>query len=156
MIYKASDGAEYRESDGENTIRLAKQADSLAKRLAKSEAERSIAKLEKRADDELGNMPGDVKVRTSVLKAVDAIEDDEVRKGALELLKAGNTAMSKGTQRLGTSRGLDLDTPSDAEGQLNKLATELSKKEGIDFYEAYDRVAESNPQLAKAAVDGGE
>jgi hypothetical protein len=155
LLYKALDGTEYRASDGEKSASLAKQADDLAKRLAQSEAERSSAVLEKRADSELGSCPGDVKVRAAVLKAVDGITDETLRQGAQELLKAGNAALSKKMVRGGTRNaglGVDDDVQKAAEVELEQKARDLAKEKSIDFYDAYDQVSILEPDLAKRAL----
>jgi hypothetical protein len=151
--YTALDGTEYRKSAGAGTIRLAKQVDEQAKRLAKAESEKATAEFQKRANGELSHLAGSVEVRAEVLKAVEAIEDDGLRKGALETLKAANTMLGKGLERRGTSQvpSPDADT---AEAQLNALAKSYAEEHDVDFYTAYDKVANQRPELAKAAIDG--
>jgi hypothetical protein len=151
--YTALDGTAYRKSAGEATIRLAKQVDEQARRLAKAEGEKATAEFEKRAEGEMGNLPGSTAVRAEVLKAVEAIQDEDVRKGGLELLKAANTAMGSTTKNRGTSLTPAPDAGS-AEAQLNALAKSYAEENDVDFYTAYDKVAKTRPELAKAAIEG--
>lgn len=156
VVYKAADGTEFRKSAGEQTIRIARQHDELAKRLAESEAARSDEVLRKRAESELSALPGDVDVRVALLKAVDSIEDEKAREAATKALKAGNAAMAKSMRRVGTSVAppVDIGGRAAAEAELEKRANELVAKstDGVNYYEAYERVAMSDPDLYARAV----
>ncbi len=91
--YTTMDGIELRKSAGPALITMAKSNDALRKRLDASEGARVQDTLEKRAVDELPNMPGSVAERAALLKAVDAIEDEGSRKASMAALKASNDAM---------------------------------------------------------------
>lgn len=85
-VYKAADGKEY---TGE--------AASLAKRLDEEKADRD---LEKRAK-ELDYLPGDISLRKTVLKSLDAIEDEKEREAAHALLKSKNERAEKAFKAVG-------------------------------------------------------
>lgn len=86
------------------TLKRADGAEALVKAQA---AETAQMRLEKRADEELPNLPGTVQVRAALLKAVDALPE-EVRKGVADALKAGNDAMAAAFAK----RGVDHSTPA--------------------------------------------
>jgi len=152
VLYKALDGTEFRSSDGDRMIRLAKQADENAQRLAKSEFERAEENLAKRAGIDASHLPGDVKVRSALLKAVDSITDEPTRTAVLEAIRAGNSAMAKSGDRIGTREvpGSPGSPSSDLEAKAREY---MAKNAGVDFYTAYDKVATAHPELAKAAVN---
>lgn len=147
VVYTAGDGTEYRKSDDERMIRLAKQADENAK-LAKQQAEElEQERLAKRAAEELPNLPGETPVRAALLKAVDGIEDETTRKAAHEALKAGNAALAKALDTRGHGGGGGVQKgdadPDDPSAQLDQKAAELAKAEGISETDAYVKVLET-------------
>lgn len=158
--YEALDGTVYRKSGGLNIAKMAKQIDDQAKELALSKALTQTAVFEKRAAEELPNLPGDVKVGAAIIKALDGIEDEEIRKGAFDALKAGNDSLSKKFVRSGGSKiapAFSKGSSGDAEDALTAKANELVEKTAgsdnpLDFYAAYDKAAEINPELALRAV----
>ena len=153
VVYTDGNGDDFHKSDDPRLVRMAKERDSDRKRLAKTEALREQDTLEKRADSDLPNLPGDTKVRAAVLKAVDGIEDEELRKAAHESVQAGDKAIKAAFQNLGGAGGGASDA-GDAEAELERLAKERAKKENENYFDAYDVVAKANPELAKRAVDG--
>jgi hypothetical protein len=95
------DGVPYRKSAGPAMIALAKKAKENAEAVAKRDAELELERLEKRATKELGNLPKTAKAKVAVLRAIDAIADEEVRKEAHEMLAAANAAMGEVTKNIG-------------------------------------------------------
>ena len=151
VVYTDGNGDEFRKSDDPRLVKMAKERDADRKRTAKNEALFEQDRLEKRAGEELPNLPGDVKVRAAVIKAVDAIEDEDLRKAAHESVQAGDKAIKAAFNQLGAG-GEVVET--DAEKELDRLAKALVSKENIDYYDAYAKVSESNPELAKRAIEG--
>jgi len=94
-------GVEYRKNDDPRLVALAKQAK--ADREARVEAEKRATEsdLRKRAE-ELKHIPGDVEVRMSILKGIDALPEDQ-RGPALEALKAQDAELGVAFERVGTS-----------------------------------------------------
>jgi len=153
VVYKGLDGTEYRRSDDARTVTLAKRLDEQVRETQKERAERFEADIRKRAETELANLPGELDAKVALLKAAESIKDEGQRKAAVDALKAQNAEMAKAMSTVGVSGGGagDADDPS---GELESLAKALAEKEGIDFYDAYDRVSESNPQIVNKALTG--
>lgn len=119
VVYTTMDGDEILKSHGDVILRLAKSHDKERKKTAKLQADREQADLEKRAETELKYLPGDLKVRASMLKAVEAIEDEDTRKSALETLKAQNKQMKTAFDTAGVK---DSPAPGSDEDKIQKLA----------------------------------
>ncbi len=152
VLYKAADGTEFRASDGDRVIAIAKRADETARRLALSEAARADEALMKRAELELSGLPGTVQVRAALLKAVGDITDEAIRTSAMESLRAGNAALAKTSRPLGTREAPS--GASSASAELDRLAkAHVTAHPTTNFYDAYDLVAKANPELAKRAIE---
>jgi len=156
VVYKAANGDEFRKNDDPRLIKMAQERDTERKELALEKAKTADADLEKRAEA-LDNLPGDLKVRKAIIKAVDGIEDDEVRKAAHDALAAKNAAMHGQLTEVGTAATPVIaksGSQSDAEAELDRLAKELASKDGIDYFDAYQKVADSNQELVNKALAG--
>lgn len=153
VVYKDAAGNEYRKSDDPRVVSNAKRADE-AERIAKAEREkRETAELSKRAEDELGNLPGDAGVKVALLKAVDGITDEKIRDGVTALLKAGNDERNKAFEKAGV-RGAGEE--SDSEVELEKLAEEYAKDKQVSIEVARAEVLEKTEkgrELAKRMDD---
>lgn len=152
VVYTDLDGNDYRKSDDARVVAAVKRADEATKRAAESEALRKQAELEKRASDELGNLPGEVSARAALLKAIDDIPNEEHRKGALEAVHAGNKAIQAAFATKGHEDGTVDAGPGEATEKLEKMARELASKDGISYVDAYAKVSEANPELLKKAI----
>ena len=87
-------------------------------------------------------MPGEADVHVAILRQVEKIEDEDLRKKAIECLKANDAGISKALKTHG-ARG---DAPVDAgspEGQLDTLAKNRAKTDGTSFAKAYDAVMQT-------------
>ncbi len=154
VIYKAADGSEYRKTDDPRLVQMAKDRDEDRKESIRLRKAAEDQDLTKRADD-LTSIPGDLDVRKALLKAVDGIEDEELRKKAHEAIVAKNGELAKSCKTYGTQAAPNLEKSDDAksaEGDLDTMAKELAKKDGIDFFTAYDKVSEQNPDLLAKAI----
>lgn len=154
VVYTAKDGTEYRKSDDPRLVKMAKDRDQDRAEALKLRMDAIDAGLEKRAETELQYLPGDLEVRKAMLAAVDGIENETVRKSALDALKAHNAKLAPAFETIGTT-AVPLAKAGDsaeAEAELDKLAKDYAAKEGKDFYTAYEIVAKSNPDLYKKAV----
>ncbi len=140
IVYTATDGREFRKSVDENFVAEVKRNDDLQKRLAASEAASENSRLEKRAKEELPNLPGDEDVKIATVKALEGIPDEKVRAGAFELIKAGNTAMTKAFDNIGDPSQV---VEGSAEQKLDKLATDYAKQHDIPYGDAYIKVLRS-------------
>ena len=102
-------------------------------------------RLEKRAEDELGHLPGTAKSRATMLRVVEGIEDEDDRKNAMKALKAGDSAIAKGFDILGTAaveEALDIEGQS-AGSQLDKAVAKYATDHKLDEAEAYSKYLET-------------
>ena len=140
VVFTAADGTEFRKSDDPRAIAMAKRLDATEQENAALKARDEQTTLEKRAEAELPHLPGDVKTRAAMLKAIDGIEDEAQREAALGALKAQNEAMSKAFQTYGHGGQPEPGSPDD---QLDKLAKVYAEKNGGTFEAAYMKVADT-------------
>lgn len=122
---------------------LKKQADELAKARAavKEEAEkREASELKKRAEDTLKHLPGTIEEKTAMLKAIEGIENEDMRKAAVEALKASNDKMAKAFERSSQGGSADEDTPA---VKLEKMAKKHAEDKGIGYEVAYAEVCDT-------------
>jgi hypothetical protein len=133
VVYKADNGAEYTNADDPRLVTMAKDADEQRARTKKAEDTLTQERLEKRAAEELPNLPGTDTEKAAVLKAIDAIPDEAAKKAAKKLLAAGESAISKAYDTLGTTEvedelGLE---PTSPQGRLDVLTKKVSVEKGI-------------------------
>lgn len=136
VVYTDEAGTEYKKSDDPRLVQMARDRDEDRKIAKKEREERQTLELEKRANADLEHLPGDLKVKVEVLKAVDGIEDEEIRKSAHEMLKAQNEAHA-GAFEVRGSRGEGFRK---AEDELNALAKKHAAENDVPFAQAYDAV----------------
>lgn len=153
VVYTDGYGDEYRKNDDPRLVRLAKERDADRLRIAKQEAALEDERLSKRAAETLPNLPGEVKVRGAILKALDGIEDETVRQAAHEAVVAGDKAIKAAFSTVGAAGNGTVEV-GDAEAELDRLAKARQAEKGEDYFTAYDAVAEASPELAKRAIDG--
>lgn len=136
VVYTSQlDGSVFRKSDDARMVAYAKAADASAL------AERT-ARLEKRADAELGHCGKPLAIRARLLKAVDAeftVEAD--RKEVTELLKGLDHAMKELGKPAGANDGTDVTTSNPS----TELVAHVTK------YQADNKIATYEQALAKAA-----
>lgn len=140
VVYTATDGEEFRKSDDPRLVKMARQGDE-DRKIAKAErAKRETLELTKRTDDELSHLPGEVGHKVELLKAVDGIEDETVRKGISEMLKAADTGASG---VFGTAGTTDI-AKGDAEEQLETLAKAYAKEHTVSDAVGMDEVLKTD------------
>lgn len=134
VIYTSADGLEFRKSDDPRLIEMAKRAD--ADRKLAREAQQAVVDqtFGKRAETELSHLPGEQPVKVALLKALETISDEATRKGALELLKANNTAMQAAFAKAGTTAAPAAGAT--ANDQLEVLAKKYSIDNKVDILKA--------------------
>ena len=154
VVFTAADGTEFRKSDDPRAIAMAKRLDATEKENAALKARDEQTTLENRAEDELPHLPGDLKTRAAMLKAIDGIEDEAQREAALGALKAQNEAMSKAFQTYGHGGQPEPGSPDD---QMDKLAKVYAEKQGVTHEAAYAEVLKSaeGKALYAKAINGG-
>lgn len=163
VIYTSAGGAEFRKSDDPRLVNMAKERDTERKDFLKLQADRSQETFEKRAEDELPNLPGTVKTRAAILKAVEGIEDKDTRKEAVESIKAHNAKMADAFTQVGSTGIKKVDDVNQGAGggrnaftELDQLAKDMVKEHPeISYYDAFEKVSADNADLAKRAVEEG-
>lgn len=142
VVYKSASGEEYRKNDDSRLVTMAKQSDDNAK-LAKAEREaRENSELKKRANDTFKNLPGTEDEKAALLKSIEAIPDEAVRKKALESVIAGDNALKAAFTRKGANDGSSVEKSS-ALDQLDALAKEHEKLHKCSYAKAYDTVIQT-------------
>lgn len=114
---------------------ISKQADELAAVNKKLEAE----ELTKRVTAEIPHLSGDAAVKGAVLKAIDAIADETVRKAAHAMLKGANAVASKLTREFGAVAPQE----TDAMTELNKMAEDYAAEKKVTFAKAFAEVTKT-------------
>lgn len=150
VVYTSPNGTEYRKSADPAIISAVRQGDEA---MAMAKHERSLREgmqLRKRAED-LKTLPGETEVKMAVLKALDGIEDEEIRKKAHTLLEAHAINLAPAFQTVGVSKTA---STSSASVEFFQKVEELVKQENIAEHEAQDRLKKSHPALYSKAVQG--
>lgn len=117
-------GTEYRKSDGDRMIEMAKSASTMRKALRDALAKTEAVELAKRALPVAGNLPGGEVVACAIVQSVEKIADEALRGQCLQALKAGNEAMGMAFKRVGTSSA-PVDGGS-AEGRYAKAVERIA------------------------------
>ena len=133
VVYTTMDGMDIRKSAGEAVVVALKASDEIRKENAVLKGQREQDRLEKAASETLSNLPGDLAVRASVLKAVEGIENEEHRDGAMELLKAGNEAIKAAFETVGVRGQPKAGSPDD---RMEKMVKDYAKEHKVTEAEA--------------------
>ena len=139
--YTTTDGLEIRKSAGAAVITAIRKADEVAKQNEVLKAEQEQTALEKRAGEDLAHLPGELTTHAEILRQIDAIEDETVRKAAHQAVKAGSNALQtvfKSNGHLGTS------APESAQGKLNSMVKAYAKKHGVTEPQATNEVMKTS------------
>lgn len=141
VVYTTLDGIDLRKSADPALVAMAKRADEDRRSAALEKAARVNLELEKRAETELSKLGGTMAGKKALLKALDGIEDEDLRKSAKEVLTSANEIAGKGNifEKRGHSEAPSLEKSS-AESKLDKMAEDLSKSKSISLEKAYDEV----------------
>lgn len=154
VVYKSHDGTEFFKSDDIRLVDMAKKGDIQAAQLLKAAEKTADQEVAKRATEVFKNMTGDAEVQTALLKSVDGIKDEEIRKQVMEMLAksdAGIAALSEEHGHQHVSKGDN--SKAEANIKLEGLAKAHSEKNpGVNAFDAYGIVSDANPELYKLAV----
>lgn len=144
VVYTTLDGHDIRKSAGEGVLAAVKSADNARKEAAIEKAARVNLELEKRAETELSKLGGTMAGKKALLKALDGIEDENVRKSAMEVINSANEIASKGNifEKKGEGRANSIEKGS-AETKLEKMAQDRAKEKSISFEKAYTEVLDT-------------
>ena len=122
-VYKSVSGEVFRKNDDPRLAAMAKRADEQAVELAKAKSETETATYAKRAKEELSHSPGDEATKVALLKSVDGIKDEKLRKSALDSLHATDAGFKKNMETIGVMGGGNSNPgAAGAEEKLNILA----------------------------------
>ena len=140
VVYTAEDGTEYRKSDDQRLVKMAKQSDE--DRAARKKADEEIAnqRLRKSAEEDFKYLPGDVETRMELIKAAESISDKDKREAALKSLKGQNDAMKKAFETAGVDAG---QIEGSAVAKLDTLAKNYAKENKCTFHKAYSEVCKT-------------
>lgn len=139
VVYTTTDGLAIRKSAGDVTLALAKKADTNEKLAKAEQAKRENLELQKRAEDGMGQLPKSTNVHAAVLKALDGIEDEAVRKEAHEMVTASNSLFEKEYETVGR-RGVTGDGDGPAEKLADLVKVRQTEQSGSTYEQAYTHV----------------
>ncbi len=144
VVATTEDGVEILKSQdptGLLTAAIEKAKDDKKKKKKDDEDKDKLSFLSKEADlakraAELTNLPGDEATRMEILKSLDSIEDEDVRKSALEALVARNTELADAFMEKGS-----VGNPKDqsADEKLDTMAKSLMEKDNTTYEVAYTK-----------------
>ena len=100
--------------------------ETLRKSFEEERDRRETAEFGKRAEDELGHLPGTVTERANILKAVSKLPDD-VRTSIEKALAAGDKAVKSAFSTLGTNSGLSDDVSKSSQAFTSKVADIMNR-----------------------------
>ncbi len=141
------DGRVIRKSEvGSSLFEILKVQNTLIQS-AKAQAELELEKrLEQEAiqlvEKEYGNLPGEVLLKAKILRHINCIQDETLRKGFMELLKSANAAFQKFFVPAGASAG-GSQSGSSAQAKLEKMAKDYAQEHKVSISEAWKAIANS-------------
>lgn len=142
VIYTDLDGIEFRKNDDPRLIAMAKRSDE--DRKARILAEEKVEKAALEAQTaEFDKLPGTAEEKAAVVKALNGIKSEDVRKKAFEILRAANKAMSGAFETRGVDRDPRVAKSDDvktAEAELEALVKRHATEKKISEAKAYDQV----------------
>lgn len=152
-VYKSLDGTVFFKNDDPRFVKMAKEGDETKAELKKAQDKAEGLSLTKRATDEFSNLPGKVDTHIALIKAVDTIEDEEIRKAVEATLKAHNDSMNSIFKGVGTTEvSKEADNANDEMDRLAKAHQQANPETG--YIDAYDIISKANPELYAEAVNG--
>ena len=134
VVYTTSDGTAIRKSDGPTLLAMAKRQDTLDAENKVLKGENAEADIKKRAAEFKHTANAE-----AILKGIDQIADEAVRKAALDGLRAADKALAPMFKRAGVngSTGPDLGETSESPvAKLNAMANDIAKRDNVTFAKA--------------------
>lgn len=123
--------------------RLEKQDEDLRKERERREE----VEYTKRATDNYPNLPGEAIEKARVLRAIDALPDEAVRKSMASMLEAGEKAIKAAFDSLGTKDGGDVEKSAET---FSKRVDDIAKRDNISKMEAMQKARVEYPDEFKA------
>lgn len=151
VVYKTHKGVEFFKNDDTRMVEMAKEGDLRDAKIAKQEGIIADSAIAKRATELFKNLSGEQATHNALLKAVDGIEDEAIRKNVMETLQKSDAGISDILKAHGTQ---DLTVSDNEAGdKLEALAKKyVSDNPTVNYYDAYDIVAKANAELLQKAV----
>lgn len=148
VVYTDESNTEYRASDDPRLVQKARQADQTAREVAELRKAAEGAVYKERAR-ELGTLPGTEAEIVTLLKAIDAIEDQAAREKSIEILKSKAAANApafepKGVAVTKADDGSEVVTKQDAVQAFENIVQKHMKDNNIphtDYYKTYNELA---------------
>jgi len=155
VVYTDLEGNTFSKSDDARLVASAKRADEAITKAAKLETQAQNAAFAKRASVDIPHLPGEDSVGAAIIKALDGISDEGVRKSAFEAVRAGSKAVEAAFEKRGALVG-DKTPSADANTELEKRAKDMVKAatEPISYLDAYQKAADADPELYNRAIAG--
>ena len=100
-VVETVDGVEIRKNDNPALVKMAKANKELRERTEKAEKAERLVKMQKRAGEELSNLPGVELAKVALLEACEALSAD-LQPQVAEILKAANSGLAKAFVAAGT------------------------------------------------------
>lgn len=110
--------------------------------IQKARDEADMERLQKRAETEIGHLPGEPIAKAKVLKAIGGMGEED-RKVLDAMLKAGEAAVAKGFTTFGVKPGTPVGS-DDPTAKLDGLAKARAAKDGTTYAKAYDEVLKTD------------
>lgn len=126
---------------GTETISKSAVGEGVFKMMKAMQTEAETTKLEKRVEDEFGNLPGTVAQRAAIVKALDSIADADIRKAAFDSLSIANKAVAGAFSTLGVTGEMAKSAAS-----FEKRIDEIQKRDGIKRHEAMTKARAEFPE----------
>lgn len=141
VVYTSvADGTEFRKSDGDAMVNMAKRIDAQNVKLGKQDALVKHGTLVKRATDEMGNMTGEDVTKIALITAIEAIEDEETKKAVGAMIKASNSVAKVALETHGTEE--PAETKKAAES-LDAMAKTYADEHKVSETDAFVKVLET-------------
>jgi hypothetical protein len=138
VVYKGSDGTEYRASDGATVVALAKRLDGMATELDVTKAGKVDAEVEALVKS-WAHLAHPDEVKRDWAKAIVALPE-ATRKSAVEAItKSQSPAAEVLFKRLGSAGAVPAGG-DDANTKLQALAKKQAAEDGTDYHVAFDKV----------------
>jgi hypothetical protein len=123
------------------TIRKSEVGESSFKFMKAQQERIELAEMQKRAETEIGHLPGEPIAKAKALKAIAKMSDED--KATLDtMLKAGEAAVAKGFTTFGVKPGAPAS--DDPIAKLDGMAKARAAKDSIPYAKAYDEVLKTS------------
>ena len=152
VVYTDASGVDYHKSDDIRLINSVKSSDKAIEKAKQLTESRHIDLLKVQAKEDLQFYPGEEVTKVALLNKVSEIADDATRDAVIGMLKANNEQLCKAFDSLGHS--VDLAVAEGPEVELNKIAEEIAKRDGVSFEIAYVKALDSEEGASLYAQRG--